>query len=609
MCGIVGALAASSPDRDAALDAACTAMAHRGPDGRGAWLDADVALGHTRLAIIDRTARSDQPMVDDRTGCVLVFNGEIYNYRELRTELRGHGHEFVSDGDTEVLLRSYLEWGERCVDRLNGMFAFGLWDPRCHRLFAARDRLGEKPLHVVTRGGDVWFASEIKALLAAGVLSPRTEPDELYRYLTLADLGHPSLTPFAGVVQLPAAHAGWIIPDGEVRFAPYWTPPTLTANDPVSVDELTELWQDAVRLRLRSDVPVGTSLSGGLDSTTVLATVRSLEPEAEMHAFTASFPGTPVDELPQARRTAASLGVTVHAVPLGAEDLVKHLDDVVSANESPVEAPSVLAQFRVMQAARDAGIVVLLDGQGGDEVFRGYDKYLGAHVLDLAATLQPIRARRLTSQWQAGYARPIHLPYARVAALASGKAGRRTLTRAAGGASHRWLAADYRRAHAGTDPVVGDPFPPVRPGRWAVAMPRQDLVRVTLPRLIRYGDRMSMAASREVRLPYLDHRLVERATAIPARQSFEDGWTKAPLRHILDRLGRSEVAWSRVKRNFMPPQAEWLDAPNARELVREAWRAGHRAGVLADPEPVAGVGPRFRVLSTWRWMESFGTAW
>jgi asparagine synthase (glutamine-hydrolysing) len=605
VCGFIGAVGGRRDHRDAAVDTGLDALAHRGPDGRGVFRSDDVALGHTRLAIIDPTARSDQPMIDDASGCVLVFNGEIYNYVELRAELESSGHRFASSGDTEVLLRSYLAWGERCVDRFNGMFAFAIWDPRDRSVFLARDRLGEKPLHVTEAAGAIWFASEIKAFLAAGLLPAEVDQEQLFLFLAYGDLGHPTRTPFAGVKQLAPGHH-LRLRAGDRRDAllpaPYWSvPPEGVAATPAG---FAALFADAVRLRLRSDVPLGTSLSGGLDSSLVLAAVRDQHPTGDLHAFTASFPGTDADELPRARAVADRLGVTIHPVPLGAADLARDLDAMITANEGPVESPSTLAQYRVMAAARDAGITVLLDGQGADETWGGYDKYTGLAVLGELCTGHPVAATRLETAWRRVHGRYARPPVGRFAGLVGGASVRRLLAPAATGAVAGWLNRDYRRAHAGVD--VLDGTGPVRPGSAASATGRLDLSRVTLPRLLRYADRNSMAWSREVRLPFLDHRLVELGADCAFGAKVVDGWTKEPVRRALGAQGLDEVARRRDKKAYMPPVARWLDDPGVAARVAAAWRDLHGAGILAGAEPARGVLPRWRVLAVAAWLDRFG---
>lgn len=584
-----------------------SALRHRGPDGSGVFARDGVCLAHTRLAVIDTTQASDQPMVDASTGAVLTFNGEIYNYRELRTDLEARGHRFHSTGDTEVLLRSYLQWGDRCLDRLNGMFAFAIFDPRDDVVFLARDRLGEKPLHLCRSDGAVWFASEIKALIAAGVASARADTEMLFRYLAMGDLGHPERTMLRGVSQLAAAHAARIDRTGRLRAWRYWEPPDSELRDsgrrPAS-GEVEDLLEDSVRLRLRSDVPLGTSLSGGVDSSTVLAMVRRAQPHGPLHAFTASFPGTDADELPNAEAVASKLGVTLHPVPLDGGDLSRGLDEMIRANEGPVESPSTYAQYRVMEEASRAGVTVLLDGQGADETWGGYDKYIGEAVLDRAFRGRWVESYRLASAWRNVHLTypPVRLPY--YIGLAGGRRIRRLLARATVATTAPWLARDFANEYVAADPLEPGPAA-ARPGHVAERNMLADLTRITLPRLLRYADRNSMAWSREVRLPFLDHRLVELACAVGFDDKAPAGWSKEPVRAALESCGLPDVARRRDKRAYMPPNDAWLAYPALDERIRNAWAELYAAGVLRAAVPVDGWLPRWRVLATTTWLDAF----
>ena len=610
MCGIVGVVASISGNRRPPLDRAVAALGHRGPDGSGMFEGPGIALGHTRLSIIDPTTASDQPMTHPETGCVLVFNGEIYNYQELRELLKGRGHHFLSAGDTEVLLHSYLEWGDRCVEELNGMFAFAVWDPRTGSVFMARDRVGEKPLHLCRSDGDLWFSSEIKALVAAGAAQLVPDPDYMFGFLAAGDLGHPRRTCLEGVQQLPAGHAARITTGSApaINTWPFWqvgrgAERALRSGDVSAAFDA--LFRDSIRLRLRSDVPLGTSLSGGLDSSLVLATVREMRPAGELHAFTASFPGSAADELPRAHAVADRVGATIHPVPLHASDLVEGLDAMILANEGPVESPSTFAQFEVMAEARRVGITVLLDGQGADETWAGYDKYTSVALLDRILTLHPAGAFRLAADWRTVRGRTPRPAIDRYIGLVGGATARSALAPMAMRLGAPWLSVRYRKAHRATD-VLDGAAAQARIGDVAACNALLDLSRITLPRLLRYADRNSMAWSREVRLPFLDHRLIELSTQVPMRSKVVGGWTKEPIRRALSRLGLEDVARRRDKLAYMPPTDEWLSHPALDLRVRDAWSSLYRAGYLASPRPVAAALPRWRVLSIFVWAQTMG---
>ncbi|HEV2776077.1 MAG TPA: asparagine synthase (glutamine-hydrolyzing), partial [Solirubrobacteraceae bacterium] len=372
MCGIAGTVGGPAPDA-AVLDAMAAAMAHRGPDGQGVWHDAHAGLAFRRLAIIDLAERSNQPL--HLGPWHLVFNGEIYNYRELREELRRAGHTFVTEGDGEVLLHAWDEWGEGALDRVNGMFAFAIWHDEHRILTLAADPFGEKPLYWALEGGQLVFASDIRALVRAqpGLRQPRDSA--LAPYLGLGLMPPIEESFFARVRRLPAAHL-LRFTAGRATVERFWAPRRVpvpaTYGEAVAV--LRAELVDSIRLRLRSDVPVGTSLSGGVDSSAIVCLSAELAGDHRRHAFTARFPGYERDEWEYAHEVAQTAGVLEHhpVAPTPAE-LLGDLDALVRDQEEPFGGLSIYAQWRVMKAARAAGVTVLLDGQGADELFGGYD--------------------------------------------------------------------------------------------------------------------------------------------------------------------------------------------------------------------------------------------
>ncbi|MEX2195800.1 MAG: asparagine synthase (glutamine-hydrolyzing) [Thermoleophilaceae bacterium] len=555
MCGIGGTAGGSPPDI-ALLERMAGLMAHRGPDGKGVWRDGQVGFAHTRLAIIDLDERSDQPM---HLGPLhLVFNGEIYNYRELRKELCAAGHEFRTEGDAEVLLHAWAEWGEGALDRLNGMFAFAVWDDGERTLTLARDAFGEKPLHWAQTGERLLFASDVRALIDAepALAGPREEA--LGPYLARGLMPAVEETFFAGIRQVPAAHV-LRVREGRTELRRWWAPRAVEAPARYedAVERVRELLLDSVRLRLRSDVPVGTSLSGGVDSSAVVGLSAQIAGDHRRHAFTARFPGFERDEWRYASAAAQAAGVVEHhgVEPTGA-DLLADLDALVSAHGEPVVTSSIYAQWRVMRAAREAGVTVLLDGQGADELFGGY---VGSEGWALRA---------------AG-------PGAALRTLARGTTGeRRALLLAAG--AERLPAAVARRHRL----RAASPYAEARVAREAAtttvdapdfARGRGPLVRelsrqafhTSMPMLLRYADRNSMAHSREVRLPYLDRRLAELALSLPPEFLYRGGARKAVLRDAARGVVPDEVLERRDKVGFETPERRWLHEPAAIALVGE----------------------------------------
>jgi asparagine synthase (glutamine-hydrolysing) len=556
MCGIAGT--AGPPPDPGLLEAMAETMSKRGPDGQGTWHDDAVGLAFRRLAIIDLHERSSQPM---HLGPLhLVFNGEIYNYRELRDELRGLGHEFATEGDTEVLLHAWAQWGEGALDRLNGMFAFAVWDDGERRLTLASDPFGEKPVYYArTPGGRLIFASDIKAILLDPLVTAVEDRQALAAFVAHNVVPAPAASFFAGIERLPGAHLlRW--QDGDVSVERYWRPQPVEVAP--SFDEaasgLRALLLDSVRLRLRSDVPVGTSLSGGIDSSAVVMLSAELAGDHRRHAFTARFPGYARDEWTFAHEVAAAAGVEHHhAVEPTAGDVLADLDALVLDHEEPVGSLSIYAQWRVNRAAREHGVVVLLDGQGGDELFAGYPVTSGFALRSSGVgTLLRGIARRPVAEAR-GVGLSLAIDHLRGPALG---AYRRRIASA-------YVAPDLGRASAVLERAGREPWmraaDPLRRELYTEAFV------TSLPQLLRYADRSSMAHSREVRLPFLDRRVAELAFSLPAGFLYRDGVSKAVLRAAVQGAVPARVLARRDKVGFEPPQARWLAEPAFRERIRD----------------------------------------
>ena len=562
MCGIAGIVTLDGRPADPeAVRRMTRRLAHRGPDGEGVAVFGPAAIGNRRLAILDLSDAGTQPMTDASGRYTITFNGEIYNYLELRTELESLGSRFRSASDTEVLLEGFARWGTAVLPRLNGMFAFAVWDQAERTLFAARDRFGERPFYFEMRAGrEFRFASEIKALAPPGSGAGRPRPEMIFRFLAYGHAGDRSATFFAGIDQLPAAHC-LTLRGNALSVSPYWSLPDRTLST-LGGDEAAEalraLVADSVRLRLRSDVPVGTSLSGGLDSSVVVAEVarqfRAADSTETQAAFSACFPGTPVDESRYVQSVVAATGVTSHCVYPTADALAAELPDLVAAQDEPIGGPSVFAQWKVMQLARSNSVTVLLDGQGADEVFGGYPFFFGDLWFSLLARGRVAEFARDRAAYDAvhgrGAARGLLLP-----------AGRQRLRAAVHDVAPDvpWLTPDFGRAGA---------VPPPRPARSLRESLRHAQVDRMLPHLLRYADRNSMAFSREVRLPFLDHRLVEFVDALPDEMKLRGGVTKLVLRQAAAALVPAEVTGRRDKIGFAVPVVDWMRGP-LREIVQD----------------------------------------
>lgn len=549
------------------------AMAHRGPDGEGVWHDGAAGLAFRRLAIIDLDARSDQPL--HLGPWHLVFNGEIYDYRERRAELERLGHSFVTEGDGEVLLHAWAEWGERALDRINGMFAFAVWHEERRELTLCADPFGEKPVYWCRDGERFVFASDIRALRRAVPSIGAPRDGALERFVALGVMPPIDESFLAGVQRLPGAHR-LRFADGRVDVSRYWTPRAVDvpAHYPDAVARLRELLEDSIRLRLRADVPVGTSLSGGVDSSAVVALAGRHAADATRHAFTASFPGFALDEWSYAAQVAEAAGVVEHhRVEPTPAALLDDLQALVRDQEEPFGSLSIYAQWRVNQAARAAGVTVLLDGQGGDELFAGYAGIAG----------WALRARG---------------PRAVARALLGGEhrgdvlkaLGSERLPNAAGRRHRRGLASPYATA-AAVDAAVRVQPPAPADGEDGSPL-RRELLRqsfhTSLPQLLRYADRDSMAHSREVRLPLLDRRIAEFALSAPPAYLVGAGQTKRILRDAVRDVVPAAVLARRDKIGFAPPQARWLAEPAAIALAADVLlEPATRAGGRYDTEAIA----------------------
>jgi len=528
---------------------------HRGPDGGGVFSAPGVAFGHCRLAVLDLTNAGRQPMPDPQRRFWITFNGEIYNYIELRDELRRAGHEFRSSSDTEVLLAAYSEWREECVHRLRGMFAFAIWDTQERRLFAARDRLGIKPFHywIDPDQTQLAFASEIKALL--DFLPERRINVRLARdFLAWNLLDHvPAETMFEQILRLPAAHfLTWNL-QGGVKLQRYWalevseelfTPEVERSR---LISEFGEQFRETVSFHLRSDVPVGSCLSGGLDSSSIVCVVnaelkaRGAWKENWQHTFSACFEEPKLDERPYIAAVTRKTQSHNHSVFPSGERLSDELDTWLWHQDEPVGGCGAYAQYCVARLAREHGIKVLLDGQGADEQLAGYRKFILVYLRQL------LRARR----------------YSRAAREAFAFFYSREILR-----TLRWI--EGRRYLLKSMPEIPILWPgrsrPERPASVTLggSLGRRvhaDITTYSLPLLLRFEDRNTMAFGVESRVPFVDNVLVEWMARLPADLRLSYGWTKCILREALADILPPVVRTRKSKLGFSTPQAEWLDGP------------------------------------------------
>ena len=555
MCGLCGAVDLGGLDDAACVERMADVLAHRGPDDRGSYVDAHAALGFLRLSIIDLSPLGHQPMAALDGEVQLVFNGEIYNYRELRRDLTARGHVFRSESDTEVLLAAYLEWGMECVRELRGMWAFAIWDRRAQRLFCSVDRFGIKPFYYSFAGGRLLFASEPKAFRAAGV--PMAPDLEVVRdYIAFGAVDQTAQTFFAGIQRLPGAHS-LVLDHHGLSVSRYWDVPHDGQRPAEPVEAVREAFLESIGLHLRSDVPVGTCLSGGIDSSAVACSVGHLLRTSEeasavgprQRTFTAYFPRVGFDERPYAEAVVAAAGCEPHWVTFDDGTFVDDLPTIVYAQDEPFASTSMVAQWYVMKAAGEAGLKVMLDGQGGDELFAGYLTSFGPFLADL---LLQGRLRRLLHETAAIDRLHDLGAWRMVRAIVRSLAPER-------------FARRFQAYESGGDKLLGERLrgTPTRAERTeggGSILRRQltDLLtRTQLPELLRYEDRNSMTHSIEARVPMLDHRLVELAFSLSGDDLIQSGVTKAVLRHALSDLLPTSVASRTDKLGFVTPLDHW----------------------------------------------------
>jgi asparagine synthase (glutamine-hydrolysing) len=558
----------------AALDAGTDVLEHRGPDGRGTHVDRNVGLGNRRLAIIDKPG-GQQPMSTADGRLWITFNGEIYNYLDLRSELLQSGYPLRTHSDTEVLLGLYDTYGVEMFSHLNGMFAFAIWDSSARRLLLARDRFGEKPLYWYRDDQQLVFGSEIKAILT--VPGVRREADEvgLQEYLTFQHcLGERTL--FSGVHRMPPASFAIFDEVGApLRQETYWTlafEEDHQRSEKLYIDELQFLLEDAVKMRLRSDVPVGTYLSGGLDSSIVTALAARLSGKG-LPAFTGYFGESPAfNELDYAAAVAASSGSEHHTVRPEAEDFAADLQRIIYHLDEPAAGPGAFAQLAVSRLASDQ-VKVVLGGQGGDEIFGGYARYLimyleesikgsifesqdpSKHLVTLAGALPNLSLLQqyvplLQRFWSNGLFDPIERRY--FSLVNRGQAMGEYL-------HPGFLAArDDAEIYASFEREFGHLERHVSTGSSSMfnRMTAYDM-RTSLQSLLQVEDRMSMAVSLESRLPLLDHRIAELMFMMPPIYKYRDGKSKSALQAAAGSFIPAKVLSRKDKMGFPVPFVEW----------------------------------------------------
>jgi len=569
------------------------AVTHRGPDDSGIFVLGNVALGHRRLSIVDLTRAGRQPMESATGRFVITYNGEIYNYVELRQELKDLGYRFSSNTDTEVVLNAFDAWGTSCLGRFNGMWGLALLDRQRRRLILARDRFGVKPVYYVTNDRLTAVGSEIRQLLPL-LDKRRANAALLGDYLMTSVSERREETFFEDVRKLPAGHFAELSTEtGVFQLKQFYDLEAAVASRDVrgmTPPDFGELLDDAVRFRLRADVTVGTCLSGGLDSSTIAALAsrrfRAATGGQRFVAITAVSTEDASSEEAYAKVVVEAADLEWHRVTPSYDDFCKHADRVIEAQEEPFGTPSIVMQYFVMQAARQANIKVMLDGQGGDETMLGYESYFMPFFVSLARGLS---LRRLIHEVVLAHRNNARLSLSR-------------LLRYAGNNLFPKLRARYYQHRAA---YLKAPAPC---SSWlsAMASARFDITRTqlleisetNLPGLLRFEDKNSMAVAIETRLPFLDFRVVETALALPVELKIRDGWSKWALREVCASHLPETIAWRRNKLGFEAPSNTWLSLH--RDTMREATLTSGFIDLLVDRKAMVSRYESLDLLSRWR---------
>jgi asparagine synthase (glutamine-hydrolysing) len=588
MCGICGVLAFND---SFACDAQVTVamrdtMTHRGPDDAGVWSSpcGRVTLGHRRLSIVDVSNFGHQPMGNEDGSVWVTFNGEIYNHEQLRPELEARGHRYRSRCDTETIVHLYEEEGERCVERLDGMFAIAVWDERRRTLLLARDRLGKKPLYWTRTSAGLAFASEIKALLRHPAVSADLDVAAFHDYLTFVCTPAPS-TMFVGINKVAPAERLTVTLDGNIHSERYWTPMSSQAAEEVAGgsdeelgERLLELLRAAIAKRVMSDVPFGVFLSGGVDSSTNVALMSELVP-GPVRTFTVAFrEHEHYNELQFARQIARRFDTDHHEVLIDVDDFVSFLPEMVHHHDDPLADWVCLPMYYVSKLARESGTIVVQLGEGADELFHGYQNYIASVA----------RRRRYWEPFQ-------HVPRAlrKLLAGATLELARRTdrsilhaqyVADAAAGRLPFWGGAicytgELKRQILAGDDERSDTYRVVqrfweeaereRPGADLLAkMTYLELKQRMAELLLMRVDRITMATSVEARAPFLDRELVEFAIALPPRMKVRGGVGKWLLKRTMDGLLPHDLLY-RPKQGFAAPVAEWFRGDLGRRAQQE----------------------------------------
>jgi asparagine synthase (glutamine-hydrolysing) len=589
MCGIAGIIS-SDPNiiHQSLLQRMADALAHRGPDGEGFWMNKSniAGLAHRRLAIIDLSEAAAQPM-HYLARYTITYNGEIYNYPELKNHLHSKGYTFHSQSDTEVILAAYDLYQEKCLELFDGMFAFAIWDEKKQQLFAARDRFGEKPFYFYKEGNQFAFASEMKALWAVGI-SKRVEDKMMLNYLALGHVQNPtdkSQTFFKTISSLMPAH--YLVLDAlttTLKIARYWDidKETILSLPETDVLERFEmLLNNSVAKRLRSDVTIGASLSGGLDSSSLAYCIdqqmKLKKTNQKFQTFSAVFPGFEKDEQSYIKEVSSQFSFENYTVTPTADGIIKDFEKLCYHQEEPFPSSSIYAQYKVFELASQHKVKVMIDGQGADEILAGYHRYLHWYIQELVSRnnfslakkeRNLFRSHQMPMKWGISNWLAAFLP------------------------SHVSIALEQREfKRILSNPDISKKLMGSVKGReWdgihkPIVTKLNDILYFStmengLEELLRFSDRNSMAHGTEVRLPFLNTALVEFIFSLPSTYKIRNGYTKYILRKLMDKKIPDSIVWRTDKIGYEPPQQSWMQNKQLVDYIQEAKRKLVHADLL-----------------------------
>ncbi len=607
MCGIVGVVSKNKQHTSLAqIERATATLLHRGPEDGGFYTNqaGTVAFGHRRLCIIDLSPAAAQPMAYANRYRI-VYNGELYNYLEVKEELQKKGCSFQTHSDTEVLLAAYSVYGKDCLQHFDGMFAFAIWDEKEQILFAARDRFGEKPFFFFYDEEKLVFASEMKALWQMNVAKEANQ-SMLYNFLTIGyttNPADPNETFYNNIYKLPAAHClTYSLAKNELTTERYWQTFIEVNNNSTETEALSQfeqLFRQSIHKRMRSDVPIGTSLSGGLDSSAIVAfCADEISSQYTHNCFTASFKGFEKDETKYAATVAKQFGLHHYITTIDPAEVVGMMEKVATQQDEPFSSASVLAQYKVFELAKQHGVTVLLDGQGADEVLAGYHKYYKWRWQELYKQKLLNKSGEGKAAQALGVKESFGIKNKIAALLPEFTASILQSQKAKKAFQHPDLHRDFAFQNKQN-------FYYATPASFDLngALYYNTFVN-GLEELLRLADRNSMAHSVEVRLPFLQHELVQFLFTLPPHFKIHQGWTKWLLRKTVDNKLPKEIVWRKDKIGYEPPQKQWMQNKDVQGAIREAKKKLVKANILnaaALNKPIAPKDAHAGASYDWRY--------